>query len=66
MTHGLVIHTILSNWIELGDFVVPERIANTAFSECTPSAPHQAVRVNCAAHLEGSGLAEASRSLSGG
>ncbi len=66
VTHGLVIHTILSNWIELGDFVVPERIANTAFSECTPNTPHQAVRVNCAAHLEGSGLAEPSRSLSGG
>jgi len=66
VTHGLVIHTILSNWIALGDFVVPERIANTAFSECEPSAPYQAVRVNCAAHLEGSGLAEPSRSLSGG
>ena len=66
VTHGLVIHTILSNWIGLGDFVVPERIANTAFSECTPSAPHQAVRVNCAAHLDGSGLAEPSLSLSGG
>ena len=66
VTHGLVIHTILSNWIELGDFVAPERIANTAFSECTPNAPHQAVRVNCAAHLDGSDLAEPSRSLSGG
>ena len=34
--------------------------------ECTPNAPHQAVRVNCAAHLDGSDLAEPSRSLSGG
>ena len=66
VTHGLVIHTILSNWIGLGDFVVPERIANTAFSECTPRAPHQAVRVKGASHLVGSGLAEACRRLSGG
>lgn len=66
VTHGLVIHTILSNWIDLGDHVVPERIANTAFSECAASAPYAAVRVNCAAHLADTGLAEGSRSLSGG
>lgn len=66
VSHGLVIHTILSNWVELGDFVLPERIGNTAFSECTPQAPHRAIRVNCAEHLSASGLAEGSHSLSGG
>lgn len=66
VTHGLVIHTILANWVDLGDFELPDRIANTAFSECTATAPHVAVRVNCAAHLNAKGLAEGSNSLSGG
>ena len=66
VTHGLVIHTILSNWIDLGEHVVPARISNTAFSECAAGAPYRALRVNCAAHLADTGLAESSHSLSGG
>jgi broad specificity phosphatase PhoE len=66
VSHGLVIRALLENNINLGQHSIPERIGNTSLTTISADSPHHAERVNCTAHLVGTGLAEGEYSLSGG
>ena len=53
VTHGLVIHVVLSEHVELPDGVkVPERLSNTSVSILEPEPPHAASLIDCSRHLE--------------
>ncbi|MEY3740605.1 MAG: hypothetical protein RLZZ192_1281 [Pseudomonadota bacterium] len=66
VSHGLVIHSLLSRCVDLNGHVLPERISNTAVSTIDPVKPHRALLVNCTIHLSDSALADDAKSLSGG
>lgn len=65
VTHGLVIRAMLQAHARLpAGAAVPERIVNTSVTILDARAPHAAVLINCARHLEGE-LADDARGLSG-
>jgi probable phosphoglycerate mutase len=64
--HGLVIHAMLANCIDVGKHSIPARIGNTSITQVVAQHPFTAELVNCTAHLDGTDLAEDTKSLSGG
>ena len=64
--HGLVIHAMLANCIDTGRHSVPARIGNTSTTQVVAQHPFKAELVNCTVHLDGTDLAEDTKSLSGG
>ena len=64
--HGLVIHAMLANCIDTGKQPVPARIGNTSITQVVAQHPFKAELVNCTVHLDGTDLAEDTKSLSGG
>lgn len=64
--HGLVIHAMLANCIDVGKHPIPARIGNTSITRVIAQHPFTAELVNCTAHLDGTDLAEDTKSLSGG
>jgi len=65
VTHGLVIRAMLQAHARLpAGAAAPERIVNTSVTILDAGAPHTAVLINCARHLEGE-LADDARGLSG-
>jgi len=64
--HGLVIHAMLANCIDVGKHPIPVRIGNTSITRVVAQHPFAAELVNCTAHLDGTDLAEDTKSLSGG
>ena len=64
--HGLVIHALLENCIDMGAHQIPARIGNTSITRVIAQYPFTAELVNCTAHLNGTHLAEDAKSLSGG
>lgn len=66
VSHGLVIRGMLHRHLRVpAGAELPERIGNTAVSIAAEMPPHEALLVNCTAHLEGA-VAEDGSSLSGG
>jgi len=66
VSHGLVIRGMLERHLQAAPgFEMPDRIGNTAVSIAAATPPHEALLVNCVAHLGGA-VAEDGRSLSGG
>jgi broad specificity phosphatase PhoE len=64
--HGLVIHAMLAHCIDLGKYLIPARIGNTSITQVIAQHPFTAELVNCTTHLDGTDLAEDTKSLSGG
>ena len=57
---------MLANCIDVGQHVIPARIGNTSITQVVAQHPFAAELVNCTAHLDGTDLAEDTKSLSGG
>lgn len=54
VTHGLVIRTLLARHARLAaGLEMPGSLANTSVTVLAAAAPHEALLVNCTAHLEG-------------
>lgn len=66
VSHGLVIRALLHTRLTLAPGqALPARIGNTSVTTVNAAPPHEALRVDCTAHLAGA-TAEDGRSLSGG
>jgi hypothetical protein len=61
-----VIHAMLANCIDINKQAIPARIGNTSITRVVAQHPFTAELVNCTAHLDGTDLAEDTKSLSGG
>jgi hypothetical protein len=57
---------MLANCINVGKHPIPTRIGNTSITRVVAQHPFTAELMNCTAHLDGTDLAEDTKSLSGG
>jgi hypothetical protein len=57
---------MLANCIDVGQHPIPARIGNTSITQVIAQHPFTAELVNCTIHLDGTDLAEDTKSLSGG
>ena len=72
VTHGLVLHSIVSRCLDLGSSVadeqeggLPLQFRNTALTIVEPHAPWKVVLLGCAAHLDEDGVGEGGEGISG-